>query len=163
MGKNAIESGANMNMRKAVIILSIIATLLLCTLNVAVASESKPTTTVHGGYATRATAQQPTTLAFYAPAQGKILEPTPVSGYLTTANGTGITDARIQIQRLHGDGKWHLSSIVFTAGKDGHFSDTVVVYTTIFATKGGYHFRAIYDGNGQYAPSVSNEVIVAVS
>jgi hypothetical protein len=163
MNKNVIRLGVNMSMRKRIISLSIVAILSLSTLNVAAALESKPTTTIHGGYTTSATAQQPTTLAFYAPPQAKIFEPTPVSGYLTTANGTGITDARIVIQQLHDDGKWHLFSIVFTTGKDGRFSDTVVVYPKIFAAKGGYHFRATYDGDGQYAPSVSNEVIVAVS
>lgn len=165
MNKNVIRLGVNMSMRKRIISLSIIAILSLCSLNVAAALESKPTATIHGGYTTSATAQQPTTLVFYAPPQAKIFEPTPVSGYLTTANGTGIADARIVIQQfsLFGDSKWHLLAIVFTTGKDGHFSDTVVVFPKIFATKGGYHFRATYDGDGQYAPSVSNEVIVAVS
>ena len=151
-----------MNMRKAVIILSITAILSLCTLNVAAALTSKPTTTIRDEYTTSATVQQPTTLTFAAPPQAKIFEPTKVCGYLT-ANGTGIKDARIQIQMLHGDGKWHLYNILFTTGNNGYFSDAVVVWTMVFATKGGYHFRAIYDGDGQYAPSVSNEVIVAVS
>lgn len=149
-------------MRKVVIILSIIAILSLCTLNVAAALTSKPTTTIYGEYTTSAIAQQPTTLTFAAPPQAKIFEPTKVCGYLTTANGTGIKDARIQIQRLHGDGKWHFSSIVSTTGNNGYFSDTVVVFTKMFATKGDYHFRAIYDGDGQYAPSVSNEANVTI-
>lgn len=165
MNKNVIRLGVNMSMRKKIISLSIIAILSLCTLNVAAALESKPMTTIHGGYTTSATAQQPTTLAFYAPPQAKILEPIPFFGYLTTANGTGIADAQIVIQQfsLFGDGKWHLFGTAFTTGKDGHFNDTVVIFSNIFATKGGYRFRAIYKGNGQYAPSVSNEVIVAIS
>ncbi|GEM_PF-977059 len=161
MSKNAITLGVNMSMRKGIISLSIIAIFSLCTLNVAAALASKPTTTIHGGYTTSATTRQPTTLAFTAPTQAKIFEPTKVFGYLTTANGTGIRNARIDTQQLYG-GKWVFLSIV-TTGNNGSFSDTVVIFPKMFATKGGYHFRAIYGGDGHYAPSVSNEVIMTVS
>lgn len=153
-----------MNLRKVKISLLIMAILSLCTLNVATALESNPTATIHAGYAASATGQQPTTLTFYAPTQAKTLEPAKVYGYLTTANGTGIRDARIILQEfnLYGDGKWHLVSVLFTTDDTGYFNDTVVIFSNIFATQGGYHFRATYDGDAQYGSSVSNEVIIAV-
>lgn len=154
-----------MNVRKVIISLSFMAILSLCTLTVAVASESEPTTAIHVRYTTNATAQQPTTLSFYAPAQAKTLQPAPVYGYLTSANGTGIRDAKIELQEfnMYGDARWHFLSVVSTTDDKGYFNDTVVILSNIFATKGGYHFRATYGGDAQYGPSVSNEVIVAVS
>ncbi|HYA60830.1 MAG TPA: hypothetical protein VED16_01980 [Candidatus Acidoferrum sp.] len=153
-----------MNLRKVIMSLSIIATLSLCTLNVAVALESKPTATFHGGYIASATAPQRTSLIFNAPAQVKTLQPVKVYGYLTTLNGTGITDARICIQEFNmiGDSRWDYLSVVSTGDK-GYFNDTVVIFSGLFATKGGYHFRAVYDGDAQYERSVSNEEIVAFS
>ncbi|HXY87246.1 MAG TPA: hypothetical protein VEG44_02270 [Candidatus Acidoferrales bacterium] len=154
-----------MNLRKVIISLSIMAILSFCTLNVAAALESKPTATIYDSHAINATTKQPTTLVFYAPSKAKTGESVTVCGYLTAANGTGIVDARICIQEFNkwGDGNWHYLSVVPTSGNYGYFNDTVVIFSNMFATKGGYHFRAVYDGDAQYERSMSNEEIISVS
>lgn len=151
-----------MNMRKRIISLSIITILSLCTLNVASASTSKTTTVDHDVYTRCATAQQPTTLTFTAPAHVKLNQLYAVFGNLTTANGTGINDARIWGQSLRGD-KWvTLHRLLFTTGQNGSFSDHWFE-TGLFSKPGPCHYRVIYDGDSRFAPAVSNEVIVAIS
>lgn len=150
-----------MSMRKQIISLSIIAILSLCTLSVASASTSKTTTVDHHAYARSATAQQPTTLTFTVPAQVKLFQPYPVSGSLTTADGTGISGAQIWYQWLNGD-KWDTTGMMFTFGKNGSFSDTWIE-TGLFNKQKFCLYRIIYNGNSQYAPAVSNEVNVTIS
>jgi hypothetical protein len=150
-----------MNMRKRITSLFIITILSLCTLNVASASTSKTTTVDHDVYARIAAAQKPTTLTFTAPAHVKLNQLYAVYGNLTTANGTGINDARILCQSLRGD-KWVTFGIGFTTGQNGSFSDHWLE-TGLFSKPGSCHYRVIYDGDSWYAPAVSNEAIVAVS
>ena len=140
--------------------LSILAILLLSALSVASASTSKITTADHEIHARSATAQQPTTLTFNAPAQVKLNQFYAISGSLTTANGTGINDAQLLYQQLQ-DNKWVTFGVVFN-DQNGTFSDKWIE-TDSLSKPGTSYYRVIYNGDSQYAPTVSNEVAVLIS
>ncbi|MGB8310975.1 MAG: hypothetical protein WCE81_03805 [Halobacteriota archaeon] len=144
-----------MRMKNAIISLSILAIFTLCVPNVVVASESNPTTALHSKIVTDTKAYQLTTLTFTAPAQAKVNEWFNYGGSLT-AGGKGVGGALIHVQYVW-NGRWTTFSN-FTTDSDGSWIRKIEPYTT-----GDYHFRAIYDGDDLYAPSVSNEVVVIVS
>ncbi|MGB8310604.1 MAG: hypothetical protein WCE81_01920 [Halobacteriota archaeon] len=146
-----------MNMRKWVISLLIIAILSLCTLNAAAASTNRSTSADHGGCSTGVTAQQQTMLTITAPTQSNLNVSFYTNGTLTVG-GKGIAGATVHFQMLdlttsNWQTLWDCKTDV-----NGQFSTPVFLYLVA-----DYTFRAIYDGNSQYASSVSNEVIVTVS
>jgi len=134
--------------------------LLFSALSVASASTSKTTTADREIYARSATAQQPTTLTFNAPAQVKLNQFYAVSGSLTTGNCTGINEAQLLYQQLQ-DNKWVTFGVVFT-DQNGTFSDKWIE-TDSLSKPGTSYYRAVYNGDSQYAPAVSNEVAVIIS
>ena len=134
--------------------------LSLSALSVASASTSKIPTVDREIYARSATAQQPTTLTFNAPAQVKLNQFYAISGSLTTADGTGINDAQLLYQQLQ-DNKWVTFGVVFT-DQNGTFSDKWIE-TDSLSRPGTSYYRVIYNGDSQYAPAVSNEVAVLIS
>jgi len=141
--------------RKRLICLSIVAIVVFCALNVATATTSKYSTAIHSKIVTDATAQQPTTLTLTAPANATVDENFDVSGYLT-AGGTGVSGRIINVQVQEG-GQWKTFRFV-TTDSNGFFTFTFI------AQKGGdLNFRITYDGDSQYAPSVSNKVTVRVN
>jgi len=144
-----------MKMKTRMISLSILAILTLCLLNVAAASTSNPTTAAHSKIVTDATARQPTTLTFTAPAQARVNTWFDVSGSFT-AGGKGVSGAIINIQQLW-QGAWGTFSN-FTTDSNGNFAGQIESPTT-----GDVHNRVTYDGNSQYAPSVSNEIVTTIS
>jgi hypothetical protein len=88
----------------------------------------------------------------------------PVDGYLTTASGAGIGNAKIHAQRLEGRDVWTTLFNVTTDAK-GHFSFAVMPRS---APPGANYvivnyYRVTYDGDSRYAPSISNEVEMNVS
>jgi len=145
-----------MNMRKGVMSLSLIAVVTLCALNVAAASVSKPATASYHNDITRAQAAQSTTLTFTAPTNVKVNQSFKISGYLTTVSGNGIAGAVVDEQTYY-NGAWVAMYNVTTDGS-GHLSDTLGL-----SAAGAYNFRLAYNGNSQYAPSVSNEVTITAS
>jgi len=144
-----------MKMKTRMISLSVLAILTICLLNVTAASPSNPTTASYTKIVTDVKAQQPTTLTFTAPAQAKVNEWFNVSGSLT-AGGTGVSGALINIQQLW-QGKWNTFGN-FTTDSDGIFVGTISSPATGYVQN-----RVTYDGNSQYVPSLSNEVVTTVS
>lgn len=131
--------------------------LTLCVFNVAAASTSKPTIAARDAYIKDATAQQPTTIAITAPTQVKVNVSIYVNGTLM-AGDKGIAGAVIHLQWLDlTTGNW-TTFIDDKTGDNGQFSTPVPLFFTA-----EYTFRVIYDGNSQYAQSVSNEIKVTVT
>jgi len=143
-----------MNIRKGIISLLIITILLFCTLNVAAASTSRSTSADHGGCSTGVTAQQPTMLTITAPTQANLNVSFYINGTLTVG-GKGIAGATVHFQM------WDLTTsnwqTLWNCKTDvnGQFSTPVFLYLTA-----DYTFRISYDGDSQYASSVSNDVTV---
>ncbi len=145
-----------MNMRKGVMSLSLIAIVTLCALNVAAASVSKPATAAYGNDITSARAAQSTTLTLTSPTNVKVNQGFNVSGYLTTASGSGIAGAVVDVQTYYNStwvAMWNV-----TTDSSGHLSDTWG-----FSSAGAYNFRLSYSGDSQNAASVSNEVTITAS
>jgi len=146
-----------MKMKTRIIGLAILALLTLCLLNVAAASTTNPATAPHSKIVTDVKGQQPTTLTFTSPAQVKVNESYTVSGSLTSG-GTGVSGATINFQYQYLDsGRW-VTLWTDTTNSNGNIADKVAAHQT-----GDHHNRLTYDGNSQYAPAVSNEVVVTVS
>lgn len=144
-----------MNMRKGVMSLSLIVIVTLCAFNIAAASVSKPATAAYGNDIS-AKAAQPTTLTLTAPANAKVNQGFNVSGYLTTASGSGIAGAVVDVQTYYNStwvAMWNV-----TTDSTGHLSD---IWGSSQA--GAYNFRLSYSGDSQNAASVSNEVTITFS
>jgi hypothetical protein len=119
---------------------------------VGAAQASKSSSLAHGGYITDARAQQPTKLTFTAPSQAA------AAGFsvhisLTTANGNGIPFAKINFQCLDRD-RW----TIFGSDNTDLFGNWDGQIKSRYA--GEIHYRISYGGDFQYAPCVSNEVVV---
>jgi len=131
--------------------------LTLCVLNVATASTSKQMIAPRDAYIKDATVQQPTTIDITAPTQAKVNVSIYVNGTLT-AGGKGIAGAVVHLQWLDlTTGNW-TTFMDDRTGDNGQFSTPVPLF---FPAE--YTFRVAYDGNSQYAQSVSNEVNVTVT
>ena len=145
-----------MGMKKAILSLSIIAILTLCLPNVTTASTSNPATAPHSKIVTDVKGQQPTTLTFTVDAQATVNTWYNYSGSLT-AGGTGVSGAVIHLQQ-----KWHnitwMTIFNDTTDSNGNFAGQIISYST-----GDRDHRVTYDGYGQYAPSISNEVHTTIS
>jgi hypothetical protein len=107
--------------------------------------------------------QLPTKLVFNAPTHTWHAY-VPVDGYLTTASGAGIGNAKIHAQRLGGRDVWTTFFNVTTDAK-GHFSFAVMPRSAPLGANYVIvnNYRVTYDGDSQYAPNVSNEAEMDVS
>jgi len=132
-----------------------IAILTLCLLNVAAATTSNPASVPHSKIVADAAASQPTTLTFTAPAQAKVKESFVTSGSLT-AGDKGVSGAIIKIHTIQ-NGQW-VNFGNSTTDSGGNFRGSITTFTP-----GDHHYKVTYDGDSQYAPSASNEVVVTVS
>ena len=156
MSANNKEVMYNMKMEKKLLSLWLTAILTLCILNVAVTPTGKPTIVAHGEYITDAIAQQSANLTITAPAEANVNVTFSLTGRLTAGN-SGIDNALVNMQWLNDSGSW----ITFghpTTSSDGSF----IVYIGPYSV-GDLYFRVTYDGDSQYAPSVSDAVKVVVS
>ena len=124
-------------------------------MNVVGASTNKPITPAYYAYEKVATALQPTTLTFTAPARAKVNEWFDISGSLT-AGGKGVGGALIHVQ-ASSQGNWDTFGNL-TTNSDGNFAGQIQR-----SEAGDRIYRVTYDGDSQYEPSVSNEVVVTVS
>ncbi len=146
-----------MTMKKALICLSIIAILNLCASNVAAAT-NKYSTTTHSKIATDTTTRQLTTLTFTAPTQVTVNKSYPVYGRLATADGKGISGAKIYLM-LHTYGSlWIKVGDAFTTDSGGKFATDITP-----SYKSNYEQEVVYYGDMQYAGSISNVVTTAAS
>ena len=109
--------------------------------------------------------QLPTKLVFNAPTyavgrSGSV----GVNGHLTTASGVGIGNATIHAQTSE-DGTVWTTFFNVTTDANGEFSFAVTPRSPppeanyVFVN----NYRVTYDGDSQYAPSVSNEIVMYVS
>ncbi len=153
-----------MNIRMRITSLSIIALLMLCALSSAAASPIKITTAAHNEYITGATSQQETMLAILLSNNTtKINEPVYLGGVLWSGTQSAlncIENARVTIQRLSTNGTW-IPIGTATTEKDGEYKGTFTMSLTPRAA-GVIIFRATYDGDDRFAPSVSNVVTLTV-
>lgn len=135
--------------------------LTLCVLNVAAASSSKQMIAPRDACIKDATVQQPTTIDITAPTQAKVNVKEQIWIYVNgtlTAGGKGIAGAVVHLQWLDlTTGNW-TTFMDDRTGDNGQFSTPVPL---LFPAE--YTFRVAYDGNSQYAQSVSNEVNVTVT
>jgi hypothetical protein len=165
-----------MEITKAILSLSIVAILAICMFDgVAAAPVSKQTTDVHRNYTVDVKGdRQQTYLVAYLRNQTAITigvdQPVYLGGILdvspTFSPGRGIPNATVNIQSLNPDGKtWSTVATRITEAVDqqGHGMNGffVVVLTPVVA--GVYTYRVTYDGDSQYAPSVSNIVTLTVT
>jgi hypothetical protein len=152
-----------MNIRTQIISLSTIAIVTLCVLNVTAASTSNMATAAHSEYATGTTAQQQTVLAIVLSNNTtKINEPVYLLGGLRSGTQSApnyIENARVTIQQLSANGTW-IPIGTATTEADEYKGGFVVSLTPRAA---GFNiYRATYDGDVQFAPSVSNVVVLTV-
>jgi len=146
-----------MNIKIKITGVPIIAILVLSVLNIAAVSTSTPTIAARDAYIPNAIAPQQTTIAINAPTQVKTNDSIYVNGTLSTG-AKGIASAVVHLQWIDlTTGNWTTFSDGKT-GESGQFSIPVFIFFP--AT---YTFRVTYDGDSQYAPSVSNAVMVTVT
>ncbi len=100
-------------------------------------------------------AQQPTQITLTAPAHVPAYQDFYINGSLT-ADGNGVGGALLHLQMKY-QGEWD-TLLNVTTSDDGAF----FLFLTLGVT-GDLAFRVTYDGDGHYAPSVSNDVIVIIS
>ena len=153
-----------MNIRMRITSLSIIALVMLCALSSAAVSPIKITTAAHSEYITGATAQQETVLAILLINNTtKIKEPVYLLGALASGTQSApnyIENARVTIQQLSANGTW-IPIGTATTERDGEYKGKFVVSLTP-RVAGFNTYRATYDGDSQFAPSVSNVVVLTV-
>ena len=174
-----------MRMKKAILVLSIIAILTICMFNsVAAAPVSKQTPDVHSNYAVDMRGNQQTYLTAWlgggdATTTIGIGQNTYLAGALSSgAPSTSLTDllhgianATVNIQSMNSNGGWttvatritdadstslDVQSLSFSIS--GEFSAKLTP-----AVAGVYTYRVTYDGDSQYAPAVSNVVTLTVT
>lgn len=108
--------------------------------------------------------QVPTKLVVSAPtvAFGRAGDVT-ADAYLTTAGGAGISNATIHAQTLEGGTDW-ITFLDGTTEADGHISFAFAPKSPPPGTNFAYvnFYRVTYDGDSQYAPTVSKEVAMYV-
>ncbi len=153
-----------MNTTMRITSLSIIALLILCALGSAAAAPIKMTAAAHKDYITSIATQQETTLALMLNNNTtKINEPVYLGGVLWSGTQSApnyIENARVTIQRLSTNGTW-IPIGTATTEKGGEYKGT---FTTSLTPRGAgvFIFRATYDGDDRFAPSVSNVVMLTV-
>jgi hypothetical protein len=171
-----------MKMKKTIISLSIIATILaICTFNnVAAAPVNKQTTNVHSGYAADVRGNQQTYLVAYlrnnrTAVTMAVNQSTYLYGVLsagtppTSANDTshGIPNATINVQSMNSDGKtWitvYSEKTLPDTGQTGYNYSGRFIMTLTPVVAGVYTYRVTYDGDSQYSPAVSNVVTITAT
>ncbi len=171
-----------MGMKKAIISLSIVAILTICVFNgVAAAAVSKQTTDVRSNYAVDARGNQQTYLAAYLGLDDATALTMGVGQYTylygvlsvgtppTSSNdySHGIGNARVNIQSMNSDGKtWSTVATHITSADASVPGMPLVGFFSAKLTPNGagvYTYRVTYDGESQYAPTVSNVVTLTVT
>jgi len=128
-----------MNMKTRMISLSILAIVTLCLLNVAAASPTTPTAASHSKIVAGVKATQ-YTITFTAPTQVEVYQHFDVRGSLT-ADGTGVSGAHIDIQRLTPSG-WNTFGDGFTTDSNGDYYG----WASLYPPTGETYIRVSYDG-----------------
>ena len=88
-----------------------------------------------------------------------------ISGQLTTADGTPIPGAVLTEQAFY-NGQWYDTQRDTTTDNNGYFTDSLLwtdMWQFPYGYTGDYHFRVVFYGDGPYAPSVSNDVVITVN
>jgi hypothetical protein len=88
-----------------------------------------------------------------------------VGGRLTTPDGTPIPGAVLTEQAFY-NGQWYDMQRDTTTDNNGYFTDNWLwtdIWHFPYGYTGDYHFRIIFYGDGPYAPSVSNEIVITVN
>jgi len=88
-----------------------------------------------------------------------------VGGRLTAPDGTPIPGAILTEQAFY-NGQWYDMQRDTTTDNNGYFSDNWLwtdIWHFPYGYTGDYHFRVIFYGDGPYAPSVSNEIVITVN
>ena len=88
-----------------------------------------------------------------------------VGGRLTTPDGTPIPGAVLSEQALY-NGQWYDMQRDTTTDDNGYFTDNWLwtdLWQFPYGYTGDYHFRVAFYGDGQYAPSVSNEIVTPIN
>jgi hypothetical protein len=164
-----------MNIKNGLICVSIVAILSLCTFNnVAAAPVSKLTPDTHSNYAGDMRGGQQTYIVFGDPTTNGITmgvgQHIAILGVLTYGTPPtssfnsphGIPDATVNIQTLNSDGQTWTTVATKSTLPAGYSAGTFLV--TITPTVAGvYTYRVTYDGNSQYAPTVSNTKTLTVT
>ena len=144
--------------------------LSLSAINVTAASTSKLATETHNGYATDGRSQQQTVIVITLfNKNGDKISTTTVNqsvilgGLLTSGTSNPpnyIGGATVNIQGSLDGNKWVTISHIAT--QTGKFNGLFAVNWTQ-SNPGVIYFRATYDGDSQYAPTVSNVVQLTVN
>ncbi len=161
----------HLNLEKTLTCLFIVAILILCVPYVAAGQARKSTPVTYSRYAvdTEATAKQPTVLVIVlmnkngeklsAAKVGQTLDLVGglVSGTSSAPNYIG--GAKVNIQQLI-SGTWTTlgTATTETGQHKGFFIETITP-----TSSGVFSFKATYDGDSQYAPTVSNVVNLTVN
>jgi hypothetical protein len=157
-------------MEKALTCLLIAALLTLCVPNVAAAQASKVTPVTYSGHAldTDATAQQSTVLYITLMnkngeeiSTAKVNQTVDLVGGLVSGTSSApnyIGGAKVTVQALINETWTTLATTTTQTGQyKGFFIGTITPHAA-----GVFSLRAIYDGDSQYAPTVSNVVTLTV-
>jgi hypothetical protein len=157
-----------MNRKNGLICILIAAMLSLCVINITAASTSMPTTVIHNGYNTHATAPQPHLVVFFLNndreriSTAKVNETVIFCGSLwsdTTSTPNYIEAAKINIQLMK-NGTWTTGYTTKTSTGEHAGIFAVQLKSTCADI---LSFRATYDGDSQYSPAVSNVAMLTVS
>jgi hypothetical protein len=162
----------DMNLRIRILGLIVAAMLSLCVINVTAASTSTPTMVTHNGYPIDATSQQQTHLKIILLDQTsnltnmtKVNQSVDLFGVLSSLSGDPnapnyIGGATVHIQLMQ-SGKW---TTVFNTTTETS-KDTLGLFGISITENhtGVFSYRVTYDGNSQYAPTVSNVVKLTVN
>ncbi len=147
-----------MNKKKALICLSIIAILTICVPNVAATPTSKQTSEVYSSYTMDVPVKErPILVILLSNNDTYVNKPVDLYGLLGAGDPHSphwIENATINVQRLNYDGtSWStIGSLTTQTGKyAGFFAGTITP-----RYEGPYIYRATYDGDSHYAPTISN-------
>jgi len=173
-----------MNTKNQLICVLIIAISSLCTFNsVAAAPVSKLTLDTHSNYAANANGLQQTYITAFVCSSGTMHPATELTlgvgqsvsvfGVLSSDSPAtapsdyshGISNATVNIQTMIDDKTWNTVATKITQWKDPNqlLSPGAFMMTLTPNVAGVYTYRVTYDGDGQYAPAVSNVVTLTVT
>ena len=88
-----------------------------------------------------------------------------VGGRLTASGGTPIPNAVLTLQAFY-NGQWYDTQRDITTDNNGYFTDSLLwtdMWQFPYGYTGDYHFRVVFYGDGPYAPSVSNDIMITVN
>ena len=158
----------DMNTRIRILGLLVIAMISLCAINVATASTSKLATVTHNGYAADTTSQQQTRLVIkLGNKNGDEISTTNVNQTVSLVGLLGMPGAKnyigganVNIQGSLDGTTW--TTVLKTTTETGKYNGFFLVSWTP-QTTGVVYVRATYDGDSQYAPTVSNVAKLTVN